>query len=41
MSPIILVDLIAFAALVIAWMVLPNNSQLRERKSALEALMAA
>lgn len=41
MSPLVLFDLIAFAVLIIAWVVLPTNSQQAEKESALEALATA
>ncbi len=41
MSALVLFDLIAFAVLIVAWVVLPTNSQQVERESALEALATA
>jgi len=41
MSPLVLFDLIAFAVLIVAWVVLPTNSQQIEKESTLEALATA
>jgi hypothetical protein len=40
MSPLVLFDLIAFAVLIVAWVVLPTNGQ-QMKESALEALATA
>jgi len=41
MSPLVLFDLIAFAVLIVAWVVLPTNGQQIEKESTLEALATA
>lgn len=41
MSSLVLFDLVAFAVLVIAWVVLPTNGQQVERESALDAIVTA